>query len=193
MVPGKMEAISYALGMVPSRLARMQEAGLQIKASGEEMVRQISVRADKAAQGLLKGDPTELHAYINQLKTNDPGINPQDLVNDVIDRSIDMMTPKDFMAAKTPLGQRAQNRIIASTFPGPFNRQSEVQRLHMRDMAIGQLGYPYGMTPAHPNSYMKAGMIDQLTAKGMAKPEAAQQVELMTSKAALKARSMGDF
>jgi hypothetical protein len=190
MVPGKMEALGYALGLTPTRLARMQEAGQQMKVSGELKTALWRKEADSAAVGLIKNDPSGLMKYVETMRENDPTLDPAALVKDVVDRSIDMMTPKDFMATKTPLGQKAQNRIIAATYPGPFNRQSEIQRLQIRDAAYARLGFPFGIRPSSAEAYRKATMIDQLVATGLAKPEAARQVELMTSQAALRQTMM---
>ena len=185
MVPGKMEALTYALGAVPERLAQMKEVQNQIMTSGQFAKTLNDKNADHAAMALVQGNTSKLHDYVENLRQQDPSIDPQELTRSVIDRATDMMTPKDFMAMKTPLGQRAQNRIITTSFPGPFNRQSEMQRLQIRDNATAALGYPYGMQPASGSEYQKAAMIDSLTEGGLSKAEAARQVELMTSNTAL--------
>ena len=196
MTPGTMETIQYALGMTPERLAIKREVAGQIATSDRLAKTLNDKRADHAAAGLLRGDPAKMHEYVAELRANDPTLNPQELVKNVIDRSIDMATPKDFMAGKGPLGQKDRNRIIVHSFPGPFSRQSEMQRLQMREQAMAKLGYPYGMRPASGEAYQKAAMIDAMVQQSngqMTKPEAARKVELMTSQAALMQTSYGNL
>lgn len=185
--PGTMEKIVYALGLRPTKLTQYQQEDNVMKMSGDLAAASQSSRIDDAARGLLHGDDTKLHEIISQMQEADSTIDPRDIVRRAIDKSIDMSTPKDLLAQAAPMGDRSMRRIISSTYPGPLNRQSEVQRLQMRDNAVSALGNPYGMQLSSREDMKRAQLVDFYVDQGLSKPEAARQVELMLSRSELAA------
>lgn len=167
-----MESIKYAMGFKPTRVRQYQVGNVLQNNANEIATRQRSKDLDNVAIALVKNDPTKLVEYVQQARENDPALDPRTIVNSVIDRAIDMSTPRDLLAAKG-----ANEKLLSAVMGKPLNRQSELQRLDMREATLQKLGYPFGIRPAGKRELLRAQVIDELTSQGLSRKEAIKQFE----------------
>jgi hypothetical protein len=160
MDPTMAQAIAYSIGFKPAELSRYQQANRAFRTNNEISQRVKGKDSDRAAAALLQGNKIVLEEVVNQRIAQ--GLDPRTEVRDIVDRAIDMATPRDLLA-QSATDKKAQ-QLIAKTYPGALNRQSEVQRLTLRENAFKMLGYPYGIKPATRKEYTEAQMVDQLVA-----------------------------
>jgi hypothetical protein len=160
MDPTMAQAIAYSVGFKPAELSRYQQANRAFRTNNEISQRVKGKDSDRAAAALLQGNKIVLEEVVNQRIAQ--GLDPRNEVRDIVDRAIDMATPRDLLA-QSATDKKAQ-QLIAKTYPGALNRQSEVQRLTLRENAFKMLGYPYGIKPATRREYTEAQMVDQLVA-----------------------------
>jgi hypothetical protein len=169
-----MEAIVAAIGFKPLRVRHVNTAR-KLESKTQELRRnQRDKLYDGAAQRLLKDDPSELMRVVEERLQTEPGLNPRDVVNAVLDRAINMSTPKDLMAARG-----ASSGVIQAVGAMPLDRQSEVQRLEMKEAALAKLGYPFGIRPAGRQVRLRAALIDDVVRNdpSLTRDEAALMVD----------------
>lgn len=175
MEPSVMQSIMYAIGFKPTKLRQYQSANAMQMTANEIMSRQKSKDLDNLAVALLKDNATPLIEYVQQQRMADPGLDPRGVVNSVLDKAIDMSTPRDLLANKG-----ANAKLISATMGKPLNRRSEVQRLDMKEAALAKLGYPFGIRPASRKERLRAMKIDELVDQGMTRAEAVRAVDVVS-------------
>jgi len=174
MEPSVMESLLYSIGFKPTKLRQYQSANAMQMTANEITSREKSKEMDKLAVALLKEDSAPLIEYVQEKRAVDPGLDPRTIVTSVIDKAIDMSTPRDLLA-----NRGADGKIIRATMGQPLNRQSEVQRLEMKEAALAKLGYPFGIRPASRKERLRAMKIDELVGQGMTRAEAVRAVDVM--------------
>lgn len=175
MEPSVMESLLYSIGFKPTKLRQYQSANAMQMTANEITSREKSKELDKLAIALLQEDSAPLIEYVQEKRADDPGLDPRGIVTSVIDKAIDMSTPRDLLA-----NRGADGKIIRATMGQPLNRQSEVQRLEMKEAALAKLGYPFGIRPASRKERLRAMKIDELVGQGMTRAEAVRAVDVMS-------------
>jgi hypothetical protein len=179
MTPTALQSVLYAVGFRPKELAQYQQAQ-QLLTTSDKLGAQTQERdVERLARGLLGGDTQSVRNYIDQVRQQNPMVNPTSILDSVMEKAMDMEQQKDLLTGGTR--QTAEQREdIAATYPaGAVPRQSETQRLVQKQNMLMSMGMPYGAQPAGAGEYMQAAIVDELTKLGMARTDAVRQAQLM--------------
>lgn len=172
------EATAFALGLKPQRLRHIRDQQEAMRTSKTAYDSARDAKLDELSQQLLQGNTQGVLQHIQQLRAQDPTIQPQATASAVIDRAVAASTPQDLLASGS-VGNEESQRLIAQSFGNVAPRQSEVQTLLKKEQLNARLGY-LGGQPATGKEFERAALIDALVkSRGMTRGEAVRLVQLM--------------
>lgn len=172
------EATAYALGLRPQRYRHLKDqlaANLHANTAYNDARDQ---KLDSVARDLESGNVQSTLELVQQLRKDNPTLNPQSTVRGVIDRAVEAGRPVDPLASG-PAGTEAERVRIAQTFGNVQPRQSELQDAIKREQLNARTGY-MGGKPQTPEDFDRALEVDALVqSTGMPRSEAVRLIELM--------------
>lgn len=171
--PKNVQALAYAMGFPLTDVSEKNREAQLMHRNQDNQLQQGEFQQEQYARGLLRGDNTPLLQY-TQSRQFDTSFNPREYIQSVVQRAVDMQSPRDQLESGPLQGSR-ERAALGATFDTP--RRSEMDRLQQREQLMANMGYPQGSQPAGMKDYIRASLIDQLVqTRGLSRQEAGQVV-----------------